>query len=349
MEAAGLDLLVCYTDAQHSMGGPIDSVRWLSGFKAMAESVLLLPRDDEPTLLVTPAWDVGRARRRSVIDRIVEFRQLEVSKTARVGFVGGARCTRERREALASDFESIDFDREFADLTKIRDELEIRNVIRATEVAEQAYDHMLAYVRPGLREHQMVGELSAHLRSLGADDNFLLVAASRQHAAIRVPGDRILDAGDVILGEISPSIDGDFSQICKTAVLGGPSSVQRDRFELLVESLHAGLRTGRSGVTVSETVRAMNEPLVREGFGDYCRQPFMRARGHGLGMGSRAPGDISADNETVLEAGMLFVIHPNQFLPGSGYLMVGAPVVVTADGLRPLTQRQPSLDAAMPR
>ena len=32
MAAANLDLLVCYTDGQHSMGGPTDSVRWISGF-----------------------------------------------------------------------------------------------------------------------------------------------------------------------------------------------------------------------------------------------------------------------------------------------------------------------------
>jgi hypothetical protein len=42
---------------------------------------------------------------------------------------------------------------------------------------------------------------------------------------------------------------------------------------------------------------------------------------------------------------MTFVLHPNQFLPGAGYLMVGEPVVVTEAGLRPLSQRQPGLDA----
>jgi Xaa-Pro aminopeptidase len=195
-----------------------------------------------------------------------------------------------------------------------------------------------------VKEYEMVGDLSAHLRSLGADDNFLLIAASRHHPAIRVPGDRLLDSGDVILGEISPSIEGDFSQICKTAVLGGVTDAQRECFEILVESLNAGLRAGKAGVTVSETVRAMNAPLVSRGFGDYCRQPYMRARGHGLGMGSRAPGDISADNEVVLESGMLFVLHPNQYLPGSGYLMVGGPVLVTETGLQPLGTRPPSID-----
>ena len=29
---------------------------------------------------------------------------------------------------------------------------------------------------------------------------------------------------------------------------------------------------------------------------------------------------------------MLFMIHPNQYLPETGYLLCGAPVVLTADG-----------------
>jgi Xaa-Pro aminopeptidase len=43
-------------------------------------------------------------------------------------------------------------------------------------------------------------------------------------------------------------------------------------------------------------------------------------------------------NDTVIEAGMDFVVHPNQYLPESGYLMLGDTVWVEEDGYQRLTQ-----------
>ena len=35
---------------------------------------------------------------------------------------------------------------------------------------------------------------------------------------------------------------------------------------------------------------------------------------------------------------MVFVMHPNQYIPESGYLMCGEPVVVTRRGARPFAR-----------
>jgi Xaa-Pro aminopeptidase len=109
--------------------------------------------------------------------------------------------------------------------------------------------------------------------------------------------------------------------------------------------MNAGLKAGKSGATIAEVVEAMNEGPVKAGFEKYCHPPYMRVRGHGLGLGSTLPGDLGPENQTVLEAGMTFVIHPNQFLPHTGYFMVGEPVVVTEHGLQPFTKRTPAIDS----
>jgi Xaa-Pro aminopeptidase len=70
----------------------------------------------------------------------------------------------------------------------------------------------------------------------------------------------------------------------------------------------------------------------------------MRVRGHGLGITSDRPGDIVSRNERVLESGMMFVMHPNQYLPASGYLMCGEPVVVGEQGARALSAHPAQLD-----
>ena len=54
---------------------------------------------------------------------------------------------------------------------------------------------------------------------------------------------------------------------------------------------------------------------------------------------------MSVDNDTVLEPGMLFMVHPNQFLPETGYMMCGEPVLVTATGHEVLTRERAALAA----
>ena len=42
---------------------------------------------------------------------------------------------------------------------------------------------------------------------------------------------------------------------------------------------------------------------------------------------------------------MVFVMHPNQYIPETGYLMCGEPVVITADGAKALSRRLAELDS----
>jgi Xaa-Pro aminopeptidase len=64
----------------------------------------------------------------------------------------------------------------------------------------------------------------------------------------------------------------------------------------------------------------------------------MRVRGHGLGCGSFAPGSLEDGNATALEAGMTFIIHPNQYIPETGYMTLGDTVVMTQSKADPLTR-----------
>jgi Xaa-Pro dipeptidase len=41
---------------------------------------------------------------------------------------------------------------------------------------------------------------------------------------------------------------------------------------------------------------------------------------------------------------MVFVMHPNQYLPETGYLMCGEPVVITPGGAQALSERTATLD-----
>jgi Xaa-Pro aminopeptidase len=98
------------------------------------------------------------------------------------------------------------------------------------------------------------------------------------------------------------------------------------------------------GATVAEATEAMNACLRDAGYAEYCRPPYMRVRGHGLGITSNQPGDLHDASDVRFEEGMVFVMHPNQYLPETGYLMCGETVVISHNGAVSLSDRDAVLD-----
>jgi Xaa-Pro aminopeptidase len=307
-------------------------------------------------LIVTPAWDEERAAALSATERTIGSDDLAATLK---GVAGAHRLDPLRSLSVGLSFLGAGlFDRvvtalgalpkaadELArDLARIRTPEELADAERATWIAERGYDRVLEYARPGIREYELAAELYCFTKQLGAEDNFLLMSASQHNLAVRAAGERILDVGDIILSEITPCYRGQFAQICRTTVIGEPRPVIREKYAILQDAMAEGLIAGRAGATVADVTRAINGVIGEAGYGDYCRPPYMRVRGHGLGITSDRPGDIVDSNERVLESGMVFVMHPNQYLPESGYLMCGEPVVVTPSGARSLSARQATLD-----
>ena len=54
---------------------------------------------------------------------------------------------------------------------------------------------------------------------------------------------------------------------------------------MLIEAEEAGFAAARPGLPSSGIAKAVNGVISAQGYGEYCRQPYMRTRGHGLGFG----------------------------------------------------------------
>ena len=127
-----------------------------------------------------------------------------------------------------------------------------------------------------------------------------LCSSSTAGDNVRAPTGRIIESGDVVNIEISPSVDGQFVQLCRTVVLGSASAQRRNDYELIIAALREGMNAASPGATVAEVVSALDSPLFQAGLGEYCRPPHIRVRGTGQGLASLSPGDITFDNQTVL-------------------------------------------------
>jgi Xaa-Pro aminopeptidase len=353
MEDEQLDLLIGLHDGAHFIETP-NPVMVLSGFKSLGATAALLDRDGMMEVIVTPAWDAERATEccsgvsavgaEDIVDEVLARAGRRTRSPGAIGIAGlpflpsqiASRVTAALPQARPAD--AIVFD---AARTKTADE--IAHAREAARIAELGYQHLLAIARPGMSEDELAVTLKWHMKALGADDNFLMLCAGPHNRAVQPSTGRKLQRGDIILAEITPSVRGQLAQICRTVVIGPASDELARKYALVVHAMDQGIAAAKPGVAMSDVCRAINKVLEAEGYGEYCHPPHIRRRGHGLGFASVRPGDVALDNATVLEPDMVFMIHPNQYLPETGYLLCGEPVVMTARGAQALTAQKASL------
>lgn len=355
MADADMECLVAYGSGLHAFTGT-NPAWYLSAFKQIGpHAAVLLPLEDEPLLIMTPEWDAPRYRERATMEFLavppagfVDTVRRQLSELGlhgrRVAVAGGQLQPR----AIAESWKSVvggaplSAEQIISDTAKIRDEWSLHCTRRAVAIAERGYDNLLATTRAGMREYELAANLEISMREQGGEDNFLLLSASQHNHAGHFPTDRVLQTGDLILAEITPAVEGEFIQICRSAVIGGPSALQREKFALLRAALEAGMHAAKPGVSVAEIVDVINKPIADAGYERYTKPPYMRTRGHSMGLGSMEP-ELMPGHDHFMHRDMVFVMHPNQYIPETGYIMCGEPVIVTDAGAVPLTSRMGQL------
>jgi Xaa-Pro aminopeptidase len=241
--------------------------------------------------------------------------------------------------APAPNVELVDFTPDLVELRLIKDADELRAHRRAAELADVGYHAFVQAARPGRRQYEVVAEVEAALLEHGAEDNFMLIGSGGLDVrAMTPPSSRRIEPGDNVITELTPRVHGYYTQICRTLVVGTPTVDQRRSFEVFKDAADAALAMIRPGVTAGDVARAENDVFRAAGLGEYCGPKFTRVRGHGLGLHFDETPAVLEDEPLVLQAGMVFIPHPNTYNPWAGYMVFGDAVVVTDTGCEVLTR-----------
>jgi Xaa-Pro dipeptidase len=348
LRASGVGTLAVYYGGQHN-ASRLDPVFWLTDVRVLGPAMLLLPASGRPQLLLSQGWDVERAREMGTAAAIVASNKRDlIGDTVRsikdltppLALSGRSvmplAVYEEFEAALASEIRNAED--VIPALAAMRLPYELARVERAARIADQGFLALCDIAHAGMREYELAAEVDATMIAAGAEDNFGLIGAGASNIAIRPPTDRRLEPGDVVVSEITPCYRGYLAQLCRTFILGEPSADHVRVYDLLMAAEHAGLAAARPGNETSRIAKDINAVISGAGYQEYCKPPYMRSRGHGLGTGGVAPLDINESTKVTLERNMTMVIHPNQFVPETGYLMCGDMVVIEGEGARVLTQ-----------
>src|SRR5438067_885231 len=149
MADRGIGGLIVFYGAQHNMLR-MDQLRFLTDFKALGPSILLVPKEGDPSLLVTPAWDLERARE-STPYKLVEAVDIgELARTAGalaaklpkpLAIVGREVMPLGFARALAAQFnvEPVYGGDLVKALGETRTDVELKRVARAAEIADEGF------------------------------------------------------------------------------------------------------------------------------------------------------------------------------------------------------------------
>jgi Xaa-Pro aminopeptidase len=345
MADAGLDLLVVPGDVWHS-----DYLRYALDLTPMeGQAIACIGRDGAAQLFVDSPAEAARFAAEQPAVQVScsaePLAQAEAWLAARGALTSpskaamvapGAAPTRLARGPLGDGIAAATawFDR----LMVRKSAAEADAVVRATALADAGYEVFQRAARVGCSEYELIAEVEGWFRAQGCPENFVILGTGgREVRGMHPPGERRIQAGDLVTTELTPCVDGYYAQICRTLVVGKPTDAQLRAYAVYQEALAAGIAVVKPGATHGDVARAQNDVFRRHGLGDYVTSAYTRVRGHGVGLFVDGP-HVLEDVELVLEADMTLIVHPNTYHPEVGYMVLGDMVRVTASGCEVLTR-----------
>lgn len=223
----------------------------------------------------------------------------------------------------------------------IKSEAEIETMRRAGEITTAAYEAVCEKLRHGMTELDIVSEIDYQLRrhgSLGPSFTTTLYCSGPEHplrfGRPEETWPRKLRPPVAILFDFGAIYEGYCYDFGRTVFFGEPEAAYQEIYRLVMASQAAGIDAMCAGqVTASEVDQAARDVIVEAGYGE----AFRHRLGHGIGMDVHEPPFLTAGDDTLLQAGMLFTVEPSIMQFDNFSARVEDVVVVRDHGGEPLT------------
>lgn len=232
-------------------------------------------------------------------------------------------------------------------LRVIKSEDEIVTMRKAGAITEAAFTDVLAQLKLGMTELEVVAEVDYQLRrhgSLGPSFTTSLYNSGPNHPLLfgqrQETWKRVLNPPVTLLFDFGAILEGYCYDFGRTVFFGDPTDEVRQIHKLVMESQAAGIAALRAGKATAEEVDAAARKVIEDG--GYGPE-FRHRLGHGIGMDVHEPPFLTTTDTTVVQEGMLFTVEPSITQMETFSARVEDVVVVRPDGGEPLTKGFQSL------
>lgn len=219
---------------------------------------------------------------------------------------------------------------------------EIMLLTQACAMVDGVYQDILEFLKPGVRESDVVALAHARLFEMGSEfvEAINSISGERCSPHPHVFSDRLIRPGDQAYFDIIHVFNGYRTCYYRTFAVGRATQAQRDAFKQSREWMDAALDLVKPGNTTDQIARIW--PKAEEfGFVDEM-DAFGLQFGHGVGVGLHERPIISRlnslDDPVEIKEGMVFALET--YAPaadGRSAARIEEEVVVTADGPKVIT------------
>jgi Xaa-Pro aminopeptidase len=208
---------------------------------------------------------------------------------------------------------------------------------RAARISELVISRAMELAEPGLRKHDLVGELYKTAVQ-GEEDSWgdypaivpMLPSGPDASAPHLTWNGEALKAGEATFVEQSGCYRRYHAPLCRTVFLGKPPQHMIDASQALTEGLNAGIEVARAGNRACDIARALNVELAKVG--------IERPNRAGYAVGCSYPPDwgehtvsIRDTDETILQPGMTFHFMPGLWMDDWG-METTETILITENG-----------------
>jgi len=222
------------------------------------------------------------------------------------------------------------------DIRRVKDDDEIVRIAEAAEITDQAFGHILSFIRPGMTEREIALELEFFMRRNGSEGvAFDCIVASgpnsaRPHATV---SDRVVGEAEFLKLDFGARFGNYCSDMTRTVVVGKATDRHRELYEAVLAANEAGLAAVRAGIPAREVHEAARAVLETRGLAEY----FTHGLGHGVGLDVHERPTVNATSHDALLAGSVVTIEPGVYVEGFGGVRIEDLVVVQEGGCRLLS------------
>lgn len=227
-------------------------------------------------------------------------------------------------------------------LRVIKDDYEIKCITQAAEIADNAFSHMVNFVKCGMTEREIGLELEFTMKKLGATElSFPSIVASGERSCLPhgQATDRIVGNGEFLTLDFGCVYNEYCSDMTRTIVIGEPSAEMIKIYNIVLEAQMKALKSYKAGVSGTEVDKAARSHIAEAGYGER----FGHGLGHGVGRQIHEMPRVSPMGTNKLEAGMVVTDEPGIYIPGFGGVRIEDLLVVTDGGCEVLSKSSKSL------
>lgn len=212
----------------------------------------------------------------------------------------------------------------------IKDEDEVECIQQAVLLGDKVFDHIIKFIKPGMKETDVSAEIEDTMKKLGAKGpSFETIVASGHRSAMchGTATNNEIKNGDAVVLDFGLIYRNYCSDMTRTIFIGEPNKDLAKIYDIVRKAQESALAGIVSGMKASDADKIARDIITEAGYGG----AFGHSLGHGVGVEIHEEPRLSTKSEDILTDGMVFSVEPGIYVEDLGGVRI-EDMVVLVDG-----------------